>query len=118
DGSLTESAQALYPLRHLLGGLVVVLVLVTVHHGVFTHSHASAYPLINEISRWTCPPIVGVTGFIDRHPQVFVSHEMRSMLVAPMCVLSQTNHANAIPLFALRPSQPSRCIIGRRFLKQ
>ena len=33
---------------------------------------------------------------------------------SPIYDRSQTNHANAIPELAFRPSQPSRCIMGRR----
>ena len=40
--------------------------------------------------------------------------EIRSMLVAPVYARSHTNHANAIPELALRPSHPALCIIGRR----
>src|SRR5262249_39758841 len=47
-----------------------------------------------------------------------LSHEIRSTVVGPVWLRSQTNHAKAMPLLALRPSQPARCIIGSRLRKQ
>lgn len=44
------------------------------------------------------------------------SHEIRSMVVGPVCPRSHTNQANGMALEAFGPSQPRRCIIGSRFL--
>jgi hypothetical protein len=47
-----------------------------------------------------------------------LSHEILLMMVAPVWLRFQTNHAKAMPLLALRPCHPARCIIGRRLRKQ
>src|SRR5262249_42884795 len=42
------------------------------------------------------------------------SHEIRSMTVGPLWLRSRMYQANAVPLLALGPAHPARCIIGKR----